>query len=141
MVRNVRTCLQKDPMCLMPIPNDKAMRKWLWAVGMCGQAAVPGCPVLQEFYGAFKRSGCETSKRHLTHIFRNTGVIERMTGVDASVEITNEARMSFFRAFGITPDYQIALEDYYSKFTIGALQEDMRSGLVENQPPAFLRHL
>lgn len=141
MVRNVRTCLQKDPMCLMPIPNEKAIRKWFWAVGMCGQSAVPGCPVLQEFYGAFKRSGCETSKRHVAHIFRNTGVIERMTGVDAPVQITNEARMSFFRAFGITPDYQIALEDYYSKFTIGALQDDRRSGLVENQPPAFLRHL
>ncbi len=141
MVRNVRTCLRKDPMCLVPLPNERALRKWLGAVGLCGASSVPGCPVLQEFYRAFERNGVETTRRHMAHIFRNTGVLERMDGVSEPNHITPEARMSFFRAFGITPDYQIALEDYYSKFTVGALSREMRSGLVENQPPAFLRHL
>jgi hypothetical protein len=140
MVRNVRTCLKKDPMCLLPIQNDKVWRKWLGAVGECGMASVPGCPVLSAFYESFYRNGAQATQRYKRHVFRNTGVLERMTD-SRSTEITDEARASFTRAFGITPDYQIALEEYYGKFTISGLCDEVRSGVVENSPPAFLRHL
>lgn len=139
MVRNVRTCLKKDPMCLIPIQNDRVWRKWLGAVGECGLASVPGCPVLQSFYGAFARSGKTASRKFKQHIFKNTGVLER--GFDGNSEITDEARASFYAAFGITPDYQIALEHYYDRMEIGSWDGEVTSGVVENAPPAFLRYL
>jgi len=144
MVRNVVTCLKKDPMCLIPIQNDKIWRKWLGAVGECGQASVPGCPVLQSFYGAFRRSGTIAGSKFTTRLFSHTGVVERRRGLEArETLITAESRASFYRAFGITPDYQIALEQYYDKFQIGAMDDsiEFKSGHVECQPPAFLRHL
>lgn len=143
MVRNVRTCLKKDPMCLIPVQNDKVWRKWLGAVGECGLASVPGCPILQSFYGAFLRSGCKTNQRFKSGLFKNTGVLERGAGVGKrDDEITDAARASFFRATGITPDYQIAVEAYYEKLEIGGLDELLfGSGVAEVAPPVFLRHL
>lgn len=140
MIRNVRTCLRKDPMCLLPIQNDKVWRKWLGAVGECGMASVPGCPVLSAFYRAFYRNGAKATDRYKHHVFRNTGVLERMTS-SKQMRITAESRASFTLAFGITPDYQIALEKYYDQFVISGLCDEVRSGVVENSPPAFLRHL
>jgi len=143
MVRNVRTCLKKDPICLVPVQNDRVWRKWLGAVGECGLASVPGCPVLQSFYGAFVRSGMKANGRFKSAIFRNTGTLERQSGLSAKVrEITPEARASFALAFGITPDYQIALEEYYDNFTISELGNvEQQNGIAELKPPAFLRHL
>lgn len=143
MVRNVRTCLKKDPMCLISVQNNKVWRKWLGAVGECGLASVPGCPVLQSFYGAFKRAGVKATSRFKEGLFKNTGVLERCNGVDqVDSEITDNARASFFRATGITPDYQMALEAYYEKIEIGGVDESLYgNGVAEVRPPAFLRHL
>lgn len=141
MVRDVRTCLKKDPMCLIPVQNDRVWRKWLAAVGECGLASVPGCPVLQEFYECFRRNGSKSSKKFQAHVFKNTGVMERMVKVRYS-PVTMYSRVSFYKAFGITPDYQVALEQYYREFAIGSIVDsEVRVGEVENQPPAFLRHL
>ncbi|QKF95563.1 hypothetical protein 2 [Kummerowia striata tombusvirus] len=140
MVRDVRTCLKKDPMCLLPMPNNKVWRKWLGAVGECGMATVPGCPVLQSFYECFKRNGTSYSEGFKTHLFKNTSMLERM--VEGETEVDDESRASFYRAFKITPDMQIALEHYYDNFVIcGVEGAEVKSGVVEVSPPAFLRHL
>ncbi len=143
MVRNVRTCLMKDPICLHPVQNDKVWRKWLAAVGECGMSLVPGCPVLQEFYGCFMRNGTKANERFKSAVFKNTSMIERGSGLECGPqEITDDARASFYRATGITPDYQIALEEYFRGFSIGGIQSaNVSVGLMENAPPAFIRHL
>lgn len=143
MVRNVRTCLKKDPICLIPIQNDKVWRKWLGAVGECGLASVPGCPVLQSFYGAFFRSGIKSTQKFKNALFRNTSMMERTEGLKAKSEaITPEARASFYLAFGVTPDYQIALEDYYDKMEIGGYTGTVPlEGVVPCESPAYVRHL
>ena len=140
MVRDVRTCLKKDPMCLLPMPNDKVWRKWLGAVGECGIATVPGCPILGEFYRCFKRNGVKSTDGFKAHVFKNTSMLERMT--DETCPVDGEARASFYRAFGVTPDMQIAVEQYYQRFAIGGVVgADIVVGEVETSPPAFLRHL
>lgn len=144
MVRNVRTCLIKDPMCLIPVQNNKVWRKWLGAVGTCGQATVPGCPVLQSFYGAFARAGTASSRRFQETLFRNTSMLERGGGVGhRDHTITPDARASFYAASGITPDYQIALEAYFDQLAIDDLDDtvEVKEGQAELSPPAFLRHL
>lgn len=143
MVRNVRTCLQKDPICLVPLQNDKVYRKWLGAVGECGLATVPGCPVLQSFYRAFERSGVKATKRFKHAIYRNTSMEERVAGLSSKwVDVSDESRASFYRATGITPDYQLALEHYYDRVDLAGFESmTFQSGVVELATPEFLRHL
>lgn len=143
MVRDPRTCLKKDPMCLMAIQNDRVWRKWLGAVGDCGLASVPGCPVMQSFYNCFRRAGAKSRERFRNAIFRNTGALERASGLEVRVHpILEESRASFFRATGITPDYQIELEKYYDKMSIEGVAEVVSQfGKMELGSPPFIRHL
>jgi len=40
-------------------------------------------------------------------------------GMDGKwVDVSTEARVSFFSAFGVTPDEQVALEEYYRSWTL-----------------------
>lgn len=142
MVRNVRTCLKKDPMCLLPLSSAKALQKWLWAVGTCGSALVPGIPVLRNFYKCFTRHGIPTRRRHLEHIFKSTSMMERVTGLEGDWEPTPASRASFYAAFGITPDYQVALEDYYDNLALTLeLPQAGWEGEAEVNPPPFLQWL
>lgn len=111
MVRNPVTCMKKDPMCLQPISGTKCFEKWVGAIGECGMSTVPGIPVMNSFYGAFKRAGRKSTKRYKAHIFKNTSMQERRACVDTHVTV--EARNSFYIATGIAPDLQIELERYY----------------------------
>lgn len=143
MVRNVRTCLKKDPMCLVAVQNDRVWRKWLGAVGDCGLASVPGCPVLQSFYNCFRRSGTKSRERFREVVFRNTGVMERSQGLTARIRpISPESRASFCKATGILPEYQIALEKYYDEMSIaGMAEKEFQFGKMELGSPPFIRHL
>jgi len=71
-------------------------------------------------------------------------MLERGSGIGVrDTTITDVARVSFYRATGITPDYQIALEQYYDAFEIGDFDNSVTvmDGMVELCPPAFIRHL
>lgn len=139
MVRDVRTCMKKDPMCLLPINNEKSLRKWMGAVGECGLALVPGIPVMREFYGAFIRAGLKATDKMKAHVFRTTSMSERIAGASGDWEPTPESRASFYTMTGITPDYQIALERYYRTLKLDTC--DFRTGgdgEAENFPPPFI---
>jgi len=143
MVRNLSACLRKDPMCLIPIQNDKVWCKWLGAVGQCGLALVPGLPVLQSFYRAFERAGVTSGDKFIQHVFKNTSMVERTTNLgQGDRDILPAARASFYTAFGVTANMQIALEHYFDNLTIGMMSETIYGkGAVEVRPPVFLRHL
>lgn len=142
MVRNLSACLRKDPMCLVPLQNDRVWRKWLGAVGDCGVSLVSGIPVLQAFYECFQRNGVASGDKFKRHVFKNTSQEERSKGVSvARREVSAEARASFWRAFGLPPDYQVGLETYYDALSIGGLGDDVGTGPADTRPPAFLRHL
>lgn len=142
MVRDVRTCMKKDPMCLLPINNEKSLRRWMGAVGECGMALVPGIPVMREFYGAFTRAGLSASRRYKEHVYRTTSMMERIDGLEGDWEPTPESRASFYVMTGLTPDVQRALEAYYSTLVLDTA--DFRTGgtgYVENFPMPLLHHL
>ncbi len=137
MVRDPLTCLKKDPMCLLPIQSNKVWRKWLYAVGTCGLSLVPGVPVMQAFYGAFKRRGLSAKQSLIDEMVRNTSHKERTFRTECSTtEVAVETRASFHRAFGISPDRQIALEHYYESVRIGLFSQapvvaEFRAGVPE----------
>ncbi len=119
MVRNHGACLKKDLMCLLAVPTDDVYRRWLGAVGECGLAASHGVPCLQAWYSMIRRNGTEPRQREMEHIFRNTSQLSRaFSGVD---DVTPEARVSYYLAFGVYPDMQRALENMWSTTTIGSL--------------------
>jgi len=119
MVRNIAACFTKDPMCLVPIQTVNVLRKWLAAVGDCGMAITRGVPVMHAWYSVFRRHGTQYSQGFLSTIIKNTGVLERMRAVSHGTNsITAHARASFYFAFGINPDEQIALEAWFQRTTI-----------------------
>ncbi len=115
MCRNVFTALAKDSTMLMPY-DPVVFRGWLDAVGVGGLRMTGGIPVFQDFYSSFIRSG----KRRdvpvdlLPWSFRNwsAGMVR------AYGSISPETRCSFWLAFGVTPDEQCCLEQYYSQFDV-----------------------
>ncbi len=124
MVRDPLTCLKKDPMCLLNITSNKAWRKWLHAVGTCGLSLVPGVPVMQAFYGAFKRRGLSAQQSFIDAIVKDTSYVERSFRSECTtVPVSPETRASFARAFGITPDRQVALENYYDSVVVGMIND------------------
>ncbi len=125
MVRNVETCLVKDTMCLIPIQNERVMHKWLTSVSLGGLSLTAGIPVLQEFYKMYGRWGRGVRDKAMDqHLLRNTGRLFYGVGLDPRVlPITPEARVSFWKAFGMTPDQQIYTEERFrrTRFEFGDL--------------------
>lgn len=113
MVRNPFTAMSKDCVSLQSWDTELAMRYWLTSIGKCGLALTAGVPVWSAWYARLLRMGGEFA----------TGVDERVhecgmsymaRGVEAC-DITEESRYSFFKAYGILPDVQVALEAEYNE--------------------------
>ncbi len=117
MIRNVSAVVRKDPMCLQPIPNERAMMKWWGAVGECGTTLNSGVPVLSNFYAVMQRAGVDTTDAYKHEVFRNRSTLHQMRGVKAA-EVDARARVSFYYAFGYTPDEQRELERYYDSMEL-----------------------
>jgi len=116
-VRNFDTAREKDTMCLYPLNSEKAMRKWLYAVGECGLALCGGVPVMQAMYSCYMRNGLPSNIGDSVQMqcgarFLAIGLASK------SAFITDDARVSFMAAWDYTPDEQVVLEEYYNGLTI-----------------------
>lgn len=113
MVRNQRAVLTKDPMCLLSIPNGRVLRKWMDAVGQCGEVLSSGVPVQSSFYNAFRREGVSCSAGMVEAVFKNRSQLQLGRGLTEAV-VDARSRVSYYYAFGVTPDEQVAMEAYYA---------------------------
>jgi hypothetical protein len=119
MCRHPTTVLSKDTICTIPINGPMVFAKWLDAVGQCGLALAYGMPILQSFYNMYVRNGVKCGDKMKQHIFRNTGVMERTGGLSArTARVTQDTRVSFYRAFGVLPDMQVAIENYLDSVSV-----------------------
>nr|UQB76128.1 RNA polymerase [Flumine tombus-like virus 14] len=118
MCRNPHTAIPKDATMLDAYQNSPGkFLGWLDAVGIGGLSMTGGLPVFQSFYRMYVRSGKKRKisphlmswnmRRHL-----KVGTLRR------EGEVSPDARASFYWAFGMTPDEQIELENYYDGMTI-----------------------
>jgi len=123
MVRNVFSVLEKDTVSLDQFHSIRHCKKWMQAVGDGGLALCSGVPVLQEFYSMFRRSATamvvraqrQNSKRRHADVRQTklfpTHILEKSQGMAVvHSEICPEARLSFWLAFGLSPDEQVAFE-------------------------------
>jgi len=115
MCRNFDKAREKDTMCLFDITAPSAARKWLGAVGECGLSLTSGVPVFQEMYKAYIRHGEKSEIRN--SLGWECGMTYMAKGLHPKeCAVSDDARYSFYVAFGVTPDEQEALEDYYREW-------------------------
>jgi hypothetical protein len=113
MIRVPSTVLKKDTMCLTPVQNIGALRKWFHAVGSGGISLNSGVPVLEEFYRMMKRNGRASGK----FVEINPHKFARTSSETAIVN--DEARVSFYMAFGLLPHRQVEMEKFLRNAEIG----------------------
>jgi hypothetical protein len=106
MVRDPRVAMTKDVTFLHPREcNDVHLSQ----VGTCGMALASGMPIIQEHYWRMCKGVFTTVT---SEVLLGTGFYSLSNGLESRyTEVTPEARLSFYLAFGILPDLQEAIED------------------------------
>ncbi len=126
MVRNIRRSLEKDTLSCIRIDEEGACRKWMSAVGECGLALTAGVPIMQSFYEAYLRNGsggweAMARSQHMASGMRmNRGVLP-----SRHMKVSPEARLDVYIAWGITPEEQIAAEDFFDRWTYDHVPVDI----------------
>jgi hypothetical protein len=111
MVREPLDSMTRDGMTVKPVPNVAMWDELRAAKAHCGTALASGLPVLQAFYDMLGRG---TTGFKESRIDQHSGMVRMSKGLKAKQSyVSDEARLSFFRAFGIDPQRQIALEEFY----------------------------
>jgi hypothetical protein len=111
MVRAPRVALAKDSTTLLDARHHAA--SWFDAVGKGGAAIAGGIPLYNSFYGALIRNSGVPGKLkvHEDRWYSSTGFYHMQKGMSRGLgPVAPTTRYSFWRAFGILPDAQEALE-------------------------------
>lgn len=107
MVRNPYTASSKDMVSLLQWDTQLEFDRWRGAIGGCGMSLTAGVPYWAAFYS--RMGGVKHDKSSL--VIRDSGLGYMARGMDADASISAESRYSFWRAFGMLPDEQVALEE------------------------------
>lgn len=113
MVRNM-TCLDKDLLSSLRISNEREWNNARFAISACGMAYANHLPVLGSFYRMLQRGSFATKLQPPRSGFEF--LVQRLRA--RGDHITVASRVSFWRAFGILPDMQRALEERYDTTTM-----------------------
>jgi len=121
MCRDPFVVLSKDSTITEPHPHPTYVSEWANSVSKGGIAIASGIPVLQEFYRAMSmhhHPGLRNNKA--LRDFKTTGLYWDSLGMKSNYEpIHTTTRVSFFNAFGVTPDKQLVIEDYFRSLAKG----------------------
>lgn len=112
MVRDPRVSLAKDACSFLPIQGEKAARRYLGTLGDCGLALNSGVPVQQAYFqglrlasGGLRMGECPAMESGMAQLATRMKIHEGTIDADS--------RVSYWKAFGITPDHQLALEAHH----------------------------
>lgn len=109
MVRDPRKVISQGLSSHIHLRHPNFAGRWAAGVGLCESYLNAGVPVLQSWARCVRRLSDEVaSPDFLTH-YHLLGVPRHLQHVDI-VHVTDSARRSFERAFGISVDNQLALE-------------------------------
>lgn len=121
MVRNLHTGIAKDLHCLLNLDNVEDLEAWVDAVGAGGRMLNDGVPVLSSFFKQFPSSDHLSSVREKVAEYHRYRFYRKGKFTDSLP--TPESRFSFWLAFGVTPDEQMALEEGFSPLNISRVLE------------------
>lgn len=112
MVRNPLVALSKDVIAL-GLHDDSSYRKWCYAVGVGGGSLYGDLPLYRAFYNRLAEVGVR-SRIDRSLAYQSSGFfrmlsyqVRRTTGREC---VLDECRLSFARAFGISPSLQVEWE-------------------------------
>jgi len=111
MVRRHQHAMAKDCISIKPLDHKRVFDAWRYTVGIGGLSLTGGVPVQQEFYAALRRGA---APRVLSDPTMETGFAIMCRGMRReATEPTAASRYSYWLAFGVSPDEQVALEHVY----------------------------
>ncbi len=123
MMRHPKRAISKDSVSLHRFQSDRQYRGWLDAVGTGGLAMTGGLPVFQEFYRSYQRWG-SPYKQHVQA--QSWGVRRLQQGMVRTYgPVSAQSRYSFWLAFGVTPDEQLVMEDFYRRVDLDSTPRDV----------------
>lgn len=113
LVPNPHKRLYSDLMTTKNIATPKPYTKWLGSVAGCGASASKGVPIFQAYYQWISTGAPAWRPKAGTHYYRFRD--ELTEGMESGVtEISMMNRLSFYRAYGMSPAVQVALEKTFS---------------------------
>jgi len=128
MVRDPRVAIAKDCMSVKPLTNRSLSQKWASAVSQGGLSLTGGIPIWQDFYQALLKYS-DGSKPLENDMSMETGFFFMTIGMSRRYsKISDATRVSFYHAFGITPQQQCVMEELY------------RSSVSSDKPNASLKN-
>lgn len=130
MIRNPYRVMSRGTTILYNANQASNRRDHCFSTGMCELALGCGVPVLQEYALALIRNspGGRVVQRHMVDY-----EIRRVRLSDAKAQpITQEARFSFSRAFGIPPSDQLQMEDQLRRWYFDPTADEV--GFVARDP-------
>lgn len=140
LVRELETALEKDSLSVTHLPDELSARKWLYSVGECGLSLCAGVPVFQALYQAYIRQGVKSNMHNA--VYMESGAMRLAVGLHPKAfPVTSDARLSFWSAFGVTPDEQLDLENYYTHWSFTGGHETVKLSQVLPAGIELLRHL
>jgi hypothetical protein len=132
MVRNPEKALSKDCVTLASSETPAQIASAYMAISTCGRIINSGVPISFALHSAIHRAARKYTKDveiNPDFMFRQIefGNFERMRGLTYQRRnISDETRLSYYRAFGIAPDTQKLIEEYYDSLTL-----DLGAGVVD----------
>jgi len=126
-VRIPKAAVNKDSYCYDYMKTSHKQAVWCESVALGGLASHGDLPIYRSFYKCMLRN----SKHHLAHLklsprqririnqfrrlkeWENNSLWGDPMSTSQTVPISDELRVEFYLAFGVTPQNQIVLENYY----------------------------
>lgn len=112
MCRQPKAAFGKDAMSLA-IDTELGFRQWSYQVGVGGLALFGDLPIFCELYKAYKRNGLDSNVGQSLTV-SDSGFMRMCSKARIRGEfrgtISDDTRVSFFKAFGYPPSVQIAME-------------------------------
>jgi hypothetical protein len=125
MVRQPEAAFGKDALSLC-VSTELGYRQWSYQVGVGGSALYGDMPVFCELYKAYKRNGVESRVKNSLLVsdsgFMRMSSKPRIRG-EFRGTISDDTRVSFFKAFGYLPSVQIAMEKEISASNYSGLTD------------------
>lgn len=136
MIRDPRTAVAKDCISTLPHATESVIRGWMASVADCGEAIAGAMPVWDSFYRLYKRTSKGSKAMALPDL--DSGMLWLSKGMRRRFgSPTDEARVSFWRAFGWEPALQLAYEAYFDSLSLDpgvevVLEMPQEPGYVKN---------
>lgn len=127
MVRNPAKAVGQD-LTSTNIFSLRTARTHCAAVGLCGGWLSRGVPVMQAFYAGARNIGDHSVNSYKSDALSREGLFYMSRSADRHApliqRVSAQARVSFWRAFGVTPAEQVQLEKhFFSLRRIGTVQD------------------